>query len=112
MQEFTVTEEHLKLMRRACVRWEDCEFGAPSIDCKRPYGNSGVIQDIREILGEEGEVCLHCGEPPDDGDDERYRKLHAETETVLEIILSTGLTLVGTYRRDNDYGGTWRPSDD
>ena len=46
--EFTVTEEHLKLLRRAYVDWEDCEFGAPAIDCKRPYGNSDVIADIGE----------------------------------------------------------------
>ena len=29
---FTLTEEHLKLLRHANVRWDDCEFGAPAID--------------------------------------------------------------------------------
>jgi hypothetical protein len=51
--EFTVTEDHLKLLRRAYIGWDDCEFGAPGIDPKRPYGNSDVIGDIAEILGEE-----------------------------------------------------------
>jgi hypothetical protein len=49
-QYFTVTDEHLKLLRRTNVGWEDGEFGAPSIDCKRPYGNSSVYNDIAEIL--------------------------------------------------------------
>ena len=35
-KKFEVKLEHLKLLKRAYVRWEDCEFGAPSIDCKRP----------------------------------------------------------------------------
>lgn len=33
---FVVTEDHLKLLAQMYVRWEDCEFGAPAIDCKRP----------------------------------------------------------------------------
>ena len=33
-----------------CTRWDDCEFGAPAIDCKRPYGNSDVYNDIAKIL--------------------------------------------------------------
>lgn len=48
---FTVTDDHLKLLRRASVGWSDCEFGAPEIDPKRPYGNSNVLGDIAEILG-------------------------------------------------------------
>lgn len=48
---FTVKEEHLKLMQRMNVDWHDCEFGAPAIDCKRPYGNGAVFQDMIEILG-------------------------------------------------------------
>ncbi len=49
-KKFEVKLEHLKLLKRAYVRWEDCEFGAPSIDCKRPYGNSSVVEDMFEIL--------------------------------------------------------------
>ena len=48
---FTVTDEHLRLLRRAHVTWVDAEFGAPEIDGKRPYGNSDVYSDIAEILG-------------------------------------------------------------
>ena len=47
---FLVLEEHLKLLKHAYVGWNDCEFGAPGMDCKRPFGNSGVFADIAEIL--------------------------------------------------------------
>jgi len=49
-RQFTVTDEHLRLLRRACVWWDELEFGAPGIDPKRPYGNSNVFADIAEIL--------------------------------------------------------------
>ncbi len=48
---FRLTEAHLKLLRAARVDWDGTEFGAPSIDCKRPYGNSDVYRDIGKILG-------------------------------------------------------------
>jgi hypothetical protein len=48
--EFTLTENHLKLLQKMWVGWSTCEFGAPEIDPKRPYGNSDVIGDIHEIL--------------------------------------------------------------
>ena len=108
--EFTVTDEHLKLLRRAYVGWDDCEFGAPAIDCKRPYGNSDVIADIAEIL-----------EVPDDqwrdedGDafpdaQEAFTKLHAETAIVLQIALATGEFRPGRYVCEK-YGRNWRPAE-
>ena len=48
---FTVTEDHLKLIKNFCVGWQDCDFGAPEIDPKHPYGNSSVCSDIANILG-------------------------------------------------------------
>lgn len=91
---FTVTPAHLALLRHAYIGWEDCEFGAPAIDCKRPYGNSYVYGDIAEILN-----IIPAG---DDGDfseaQEAYmRQLHEETQTVLQIILSTGEMAPGDY---------------
>lgn len=46
---FALTDQHLTLLRSAYVRWEDCEFGAPAIDYKRPYGNSDVVGDMAMI---------------------------------------------------------------
>jgi len=105
MERFTVTEEHLALLRRAYTSWDQCEYGAPQIDPKRPYGNSSVEQDIAEILGVEP--------GPDDWrpftDDQvaRFHRLHGETETVLQIALRTGRFEVGEYEAE-PYGSDWR----
>lgn len=60
MASFELKQEHLTLLAAANWRWEDCEAGAPSVDCKRPYGNSG---DVADILGVKQEKCPHCKEP-------------------------------------------------
>jgi hypothetical protein len=44
------TADHITLIRNAYWRWEDCEHGAPAIDCKRPFGNSDVAGDLAELL--------------------------------------------------------------
>jgi hypothetical protein len=93
---FTVTEEHIKLLRSACVRWDDCEFGAPAIDCKRPYGNSSVYQDIAEILGVDY----------NERDDDRLLQLHKDTETALQIFLATGEMKTGNYEAER-YSNRW-----
>lgn len=96
---FTMTNEHVMLLCHAYVRWEDCESGAPAIDCKRPYGNSSVASDVAEILGWDVDR--------DDGltDDQRSRAdaIHAETELALQIVLSTGEFRPGTYARPDEY---------
>lgn len=43
---FEIKNEHLELLKRAFVSWDSCEYGAPAINCKRPYGNSYVEGDI------------------------------------------------------------------
>jgi hypothetical protein len=101
--DFTVTEDHLKLLRRAGVGWDDCEFGAPAIDCKRPYGNSDVIGDIAEIFGAETDAD---GEIPPEVE-EAYTRLHAETAIALQIALATGEFRAGRYARSK-YGIEWR----
>lgn len=108
MKRFTVKPEHVALLRRAYVGWDECEFGAPAIDPKRPYGNSDVLRDIREVLGREEAECPHCGEAlslPDDEDE--LTKLHRETETALQIVLATGSFEPGVYEA-SDYGTDWR----
>ena len=103
MKKFTLTEEHIKLLRNMYVGWGYCEFGAPEIDPKRPYGNSQVIEDIHRIL---------TGD--DDADDNvleefeaKYQKLHRETETALQIVLRTGKFEPGVYECDV-YRQNWR----
>lgn len=122
---FTVLPEHLLLMRRAYVDWDDCEYGAPAIDCKRPYGNSDVIQDIMEIIGLEevkdgiyrfklfGEEYLLKGEDMYNIDMEKENelvekldRLHRDTEKVLQIALATGQFKAGKYGTKSKYDGT------
>ena len=90
---FVVTGEHLKLARRMCVGWQDCEYGAPEIDPKRPYGNRSVEVDIAEILG----WVVDEDEGPTDEQRERAASIHREMETVLQIALATGSFRDGTY---------------
>jgi hypothetical protein len=99
-KEFILKEEHLKLLKEAYVGWYDCEYGAPCIDPKRPYGNSDVERDIAEILNWK----------IDDEYDElsksqlkEVENLHAETEIALQIVLQHigEIPLLGKYTCDD-----------
>lgn len=104
---FTLTEQHVKLLRAATVRWEDIEWGAPAIDGKRPYGNGDIHDDIASILGE-AHVCPNCDHHVlGERDRERLFALHRETETALQIVLSTGSFEPGEYVAPR-YGRNWR----
>lgn len=106
-QQFVLKEEHLKLLRQANVGWHDCEFGAPAIDCKRPYGNSQVYDDIAEILGitpvdKEGESFFS------DEQKELMDEIHLETKTALQIVLFTGKFETGLYESPQYHSHLWR----
>jgi hypothetical protein len=115
VNEFTVTEQHLALLRRAWVTWEYIEFGAPAIDGKRPYGNSDVLRDIAEALGDGPELLPF--EQDDElfdtwleDNEERLAKIHGEVGVVLQIVLATGLFQPGDYVKTEKYDATsWRP---
>lgn len=122
---FEVKKEHLMLLRRANVWWNDAEFGAPGIYPKKPYGNSCVYTDMVNILGAhpagEGVFVLNLfskdyviyGKDNDNLNVENRElirvldTLHKETEIVLQIILSTGIFSVGVYRLKSEYGCEW-----
>lgn len=102
-RDFTVTDEHLRLLRRAHITWDGTEFGAPQINPKRPYGNSNVFGDIAEILdipesewaGEELSPLLDA--------EWRFLRLHVETAIALQIALTTGEFRTGHYVRDDEW---------
>lgn len=108
-EKFTVTEEHLKLLKAMYVGWNDCEFGAPEIDPKRPYGNSDVINDMTEILGIDPVENDWDEKVYPKGTDARCQKLHKETQKVLQIVLATGLFKPGQYECEK-YGRKWKPA--
>jgi len=87
-----ITNDHLKLLEKAYWKYEDCEYGAPAIDCKRPYGNSDVEEDIAEILGwREGSNGLS------EKQTDKAHDLHHELLDVIEEIIK-------------DFTNAWRKS--
>lgn len=113
-QLFKITEQHLQLLKRLNVTWDNSEEGAPAIDPKRPYGNSSIFCDINDILN------LNLGTMVEYGDDGEYfdieytdedyelvERLHREMETVLEIVLSTLSFRKGYYVKESKYDSYW-----
>lgn len=95
---FEVKAEHLVLLKNANVDWHTCEWGAPQIDGKRPYGNSSIYEDMANLLGVKS---LRSDEfVITEADEERLWQLHKETETALQICLATQSFQPGTYYRD------------
>jgi hypothetical protein len=92
--EFALTESHIKLARAMYVAWQDCETGAPEIDPKRPYGNSGewtIAADIAAIIGAPWPDEEAIGEDEYERQCEtlvpRMLAIHREMTTALQIIL-------------------------
>lgn len=107
MQTFTLTAEHVKLLRASNVGWNTCEFGAACIDCKRPYGNGSVFKDMAKILGivafEDAWGETHFSKEQV----ALMEDLHKQTETALQIVLAAGSFEPGKYVA-GDYSSDWR----
>jgi len=97
---FTITESHIKLLRRTNIDWNDREYGAPCMNCKRPYGNGDVEGDIAEILGwgTDDDGCLS----EEQGMSAHH--LHREMQIVLQILVNNPLGLNGEWKR---VGNKW-----
>lgn len=98
---FTLTKEHIKLLRRMFVGWQYCETGAPEVDPKRPYGNSLVAQDVAEIIGEK-----YDDEDPSESQDRKLLALHRETQLALQVVLTTGSFRLGRYMKLDQFDDT------
>lgn len=105
-QTFTLTEEHIKLLKNSYTCWFDAEYGSAAIDPKRPYGNSSVDEDIAEILGIKGTEDSYGEIDFSDADISRIRKVHSETETALQIVLNTLSFVPGEYV--SEMYGEWK----
>lgn len=105
MKTFTVTHDHLKLLRRMYIEWEGCEYGAPAVDPKRPYGNSDVEGDIAEILGWEYEEDDWNGMPEDLRG--AAHDIHHEMQTVLQILVHNLHIYPGEYERKDKWSSEW-----
>jgi hypothetical protein len=98
-QYFEIRRNHIRLLKEVYIDWCNTEFGAPSIDPKRPFGNSYVYGDIGRILGIKGDI--------DDGysnggySDEQEREMgeiYRDLQFVLQIAIATGSFKIGKYR--------------
>lgn len=116
-EQFRVLPEHVKLLQNAYTSWNESEYGAASVDPKRPYGGKDVTTSLLRILG----IKPDKEDRPDDDfeanpyDTEEYFKeetilrveqLHMDTETVLQIFLRTGSMLPGLYEAEK-YHHNW-----
>lgn len=122
-EKFNLTETHLKLLKNMYVGWNDCEYGAPEIDPKRPYGNSNVENDMMKILGikvqksfsfDGVEYTAQANEDDDVLPDALYKKLrelHKETEIALQICLRFQTFEPGWYKRENSWSDWKRVAD-
>jgi len=105
--DFTVTDDHLKLLRHASVSWFGAEYGSPSIDPKRPYGESFVERSMAEVLGWPESEWYDEEEGTLPGAEERCARLHAETAIALQIVLTTGEFRPGRYTRAERWRAGW-----
>ena len=101
MKRFELKLEHIKLLNKMWVVWWDTEFGAPGVDPKRPYGNSDVYGDMAEILDLEFDK-----EDPDEKQIKYLSDLHDETQTALEVVLTSASFEQGLYEQ-REYTNEW-----
>lgn len=97
---FTLTHEHLTLLRNANVIWVPSMRGGPAIDPKRPYGGSNMAKDIASLL-----EWTWDGDEMSDAMVARAERLHSETALALQICLSLGQFKAGRYERPGGYLG-------
>jgi hypothetical protein len=110
--EFTVTEDHLKLLRHLCdggLYWDPGEGfgGAPYFGPKKPYGNSNIERDVAEIVGAPDSDLQRLNDDDDEIVD-RYLRLHVEAGIALKIVLATGEFRPGRYTRTDSWRNEWR----
>ena len=104
---FEITPDHMRLVER--MYWGNYD-DVPSVDPKRPYGNSAVNRDIAEILG-----WIPEGSDANLSDDmvERAEAIHQDMPQVMQIITSTLSCRAGTYRKTVQYSATsWERVED
>lgn len=102
---FTLTSDHIKLLRAMNVREED---GSPCVDAKRPYGNSDIEPDICKLLG--WQMAGDDGDGPCWSSVQRKEawRLHSETPRALQIVLRMGAFDPGVYETSDTWLADWK----
>lgn len=107
--EFELKEEHIKLLKNTYIRWDDCEYGAPAIDPKRPFGNSGrytIIREMAEILGIPTFKDMDGEDTITEEQSDYLENLWRETDKALQIIIQTITPTYGKYTAER-YTKDW-----
>ena len=104
---FTLTTEHVRLLRALNWQWDDTEFGGPAVDPKRPFGNStGIHEDIAQIIAPEfAELPPNEVESWLDETTGWLESAYRETQMALAVVLSAGQITPGVYERGSS--GPW-----
>ena len=100
-----ITQEHLKLVKMLWFSWDKCEFGSPEVDCKRPFGNSDVFNDIFKILDVKPEQFnSDYGEYEYSEKQKQYvYRLYCQLKDVLEICCRNLEFKCGQFKREEIY---------
>lgn len=110
MPTFTITKDHIKMMQALCFTWEDCEYGGPAVDCKRPFGNSGrhqIVLDMAQVMGIPQEKIMDLQGELIEPEAERLEALYRDMEKVLAIVMRTLSFEPGTYEAA-PYSSKWK----
>lgn len=108
---FTVTDQHLTLLRHANIRFNETFYhGSAEIDPKRPYKDGSAFWGAAHALDPDG-VPTEDDEAADAYELahwEEYMRLHRETATVIAIATRTGHFEPGTYQRTSPWIDDWK----
>lgn len=126
MNIFELKQTHLDLLKETSIGWNDCEFGAPEIDPKRPYGNSSGVDDVAEVLKikktKENVDNYDKNDSKEYDDKDEYlsgldwnqetydylNDVHKETQIALQIILHCQTFQLGKYIKLDDGWQKWK----
>jgi hypothetical protein len=118
---FEVVPKHIELLKRLNIFWRYSPHdspldetvtwltGAPSVNTKRPYGNSGIAADVAEIIGVP-QPDWDAGETWTEEQMTRFRVLHRSMAIVLEIACQCNGIAPGMYV--TKWLGYWMRLDD
>lgn len=107
---FKLTQEHIALMKELRFYYEDdCEYGGPSVDMKRPFGNSGrtqIVRDMAEALGiPDDKVCDRDGELIEP-EASRIEGIYRELPKAIECVFRSGSMEPGIFEAPR-YTSKW-----
>lgn len=111
LNRFTITPQHLALLRNMNITWDNTGWGAPAVDGKRPYGSSDLYPSMAKIIGMTPEYVSRDKQIFfSEQQEETLYQLHNEMETVLQIVVQQGGSLLSReYQQEGTYPYQWIP---